>query len=528
MNIQKLTLFFSGFFLVGLMTGCGTDPEVDLATESTTAVTGSSSYIINTDTTYQEVSAVGGIMMKATTPGGTEAIGAFAIEKNSARALATTDSGYVTQEELHAIITLISAEAYIDGNISTINEQVFTKYTEFTVGDYSFTTPAPTTTVDLSNQIVNTLASTTEVLPAGTGITSDEFRMFVTVTSFNQQHYYTVSISPKAEAVFQENFALMTELSSGTNFTTGIDDRVVSQRDNFSGIAATGNKADFLFMIDDSGSMSDNQAALSVAATDFEAAINLVGMDYNIAILTTGAGADGAVVDANVSYDRIVQNVGIIDNNMTMFKQQVDLVVAAGSPIETGIYNSEQALKSGGVLNSTSLKLSREATQMSVVILSDEVSQYSSRAGSSFNSRSNLFVRENILVNSIVDIGLCGDMSFYGPGEDTNGQYDDLSIATGGLVGNICNGGATPNFSAVMQNIVFQAAGVYHLEHRYVKPNSVQVSVDGVLIDTSITDGYMYVEGTNSIAFFGTLPNEGADIEVYYEYPKDIRTFAND
>ena len=527
MSMRQSILFFLSLTLIGFTSGCGVDPEVDLPTTSTKAVTGSSSYIVNPATTYQEVAPIDGITMKATTGGGAEAVAGLAIQRNDTRALATAASGYITTDELHAIIVLIGAEAYIDGNISTINEQVFTKYTEFTVGDYSFSTPAPARTVDLSNAIANTLASTTEVLPVGTGITSTDFRMFVTVTSFNSNYYYTVSISPAADAIFQENFALMTALSSGTNYT-GINERLVSDTNNFSGVAGASNKADFLFMIDDSGSMGDQQTALSVAANDFETAIDLAGMDYNIAVLTTSDGADGNMTGCTTDcYDRIVQSVGIIDNNMTLFKEQVNLIGTSGSPTETGIYNSEQALKTGGLLNTPPFSFPRDNTQLSLIILSDEVSQYSSRAGNSFNASNNLFTANDILVNSIVDIGLCGAASFYGAGEDTNGQYDDLAIATGGLVGNICNGGMTPNFSAVMKNIVFQAAGVYHLSKNFAKPNSIKVSVDGILSTPSIIDGYMYIEGTNSIAFFGTLPAEGADIEVYYEYPKNIDLFSN-
>ena len=528
MSIKQSILFFLSLTFIGFTSGCGVDPEVDLPTKSTKAIAGSSSYIINPAITYQEVAPIDGIMMRATTVGGTDAVAGLAIQKNSVRALAAAENGFVTTGELRSIISLISEQSYIDQNISTINEQVFTKYTEFTVGDYSFVTPAATTTVDLSNQIANTLATTTEVLPVGTGITSTEFRMLVTVTMFNSNFYYTVSISPKADAIFQENFALMTALSSGTNYT-GINERLVSNTNNFSGVAGASNRADFLFMIDDSGSMGDQQTALSVAANDFESAIALAGMDYNIAVLTTSDGADGNSSGCmGDCYDRIVQDVGIIDNNMTMFKEQVNLIGTGGSATETGIYNSEQALKTGGLLNTAPYSFPRDNTQLSLIILSDEISQYDSRAGNSFNASSNIFTSNNILVNSIVDIGLCGAASFYGPGEDTNGQYDDLAIATGGLVGNICNGGMTPNFSAVMKNIVFQAAGVYHLSNNYVKPNSVIVSVDGVLSSPSIIDGYLYIEGTNSIAFFGTLPAEGADVEVYYEYPKNIDLFSND
>jgi len=532
MNLVKwIVISLSTLLISAFITGCGGEPEKDSPANSVKGTTGGSYFIINTALTFEEEPAISGLTFKATTAGGVAAISGVAVEKN-ARALAAAVNGYVTLGELHAVIALISKENYIDGNISTINEQIFTKDPkltkdiEFTVGDYSFSTDTNVTTVSLSNQIANTIAGTNENLSdanVSAYITASSFRMFVTVTSFNSEYYYTVSVSPDDNATFNENFALMTALSSGTNYT-GVNERLVSNIKNFTGVGRTSNTADFLFMIDDSGSMSDQQNALTAAANDFDAALLLAGMNYNIAILTTSDGAQGSGCSSNC-YDRVVKDIGIIDNNITLFKAQIDDINTSGSPNETGIYNSEQALKPGGLLNTAPLSFPRTNTQLSIVILSDEVSQYSSRAGTSFDPSDNIFVSNNILVNTIVDVGLCTN-SFYGPGVDTNGQYDDLAIATGGLVGNICNGEPNPNFSAVMQNIVFQASGVYKLKDNFVKPNSLKVSVNGVFSAPSIKNGYMYIEGTNSIAFFGILPADGAKIEVYYEFPEDKHLFA--
>ncbi|MFT5660153.1 MAG: hypothetical protein ACI9TV_000793 [Sulfurimonas sp.] len=533
MNKKKSIIFTIYIFVASLFFGCGDKPQADLPTDSEKSIVGSSNYIINGATTFEAVTDVKGIVMKATTVGGTESVAGFAIEKNDVRLLADAAGGYVTTEELRAIVEVIKAEDYVNDDFSTINEQFFTKYSEFSVGDYKFSTPQATTALDLSNNMLNTLASTTLTLTAGSGVSATAFRMFVTVTDFNDNYYYTLSISPDTNEtdIFVENLSLMKALSSGTNFT-GLNERLVSTTDTFSGLANNGNQADFLFMIDDSGSMGDQQIALTAAANDFERSINLAGMNYNIAILTTSDGADGVPCTENC-YDRSVNSVGIIDNNITMFKSEVDDINTSGNPTETGIYNSEQALQSTNNGDSTDglllpLGFPRDNTQLSVIILSDEVSQYTYRAAGAFDVTDNLFVRDNILVNSIVDTGLCGTNSFYEEGVDTNGQYDDLANETGGLVGNICNGGDTPDFNAVMQNIVLQAAGAYKLSNRYVKPNSLKVIVDGVESSPSIKNGYIYIEGTNSIAFFGTLPVEGAKIEIYYEYPKDINLFEND
>ncbi|MDF1881170.1 hypothetical protein JHD50_07620 [Sulfurimonas sp. MAG313] len=535
MNIKQLLLFLLSILITGLMSGCGTEPQEDLPTRSTKGLVGSSNYIIkNPETNFVTVAEANGITMNASTAGGIESIGGFAIEKNNARALGAPVDGLITTGELREAIKLIQSAGYT-ADVSTINEQVFSKYTNFTVGDYTITTTSAQSPVSLANQILNTLNTSAIILPNGPGSTSTSFRMFMTVTSFNNRYYYTVSISPSNSAIFEENFALMTALSSGTNYT-GTNERLVSIENPFAGKAGTVNQADFLFVIDDSGSMGDKQDALSTAATDFEAALNLANMNFNLAIITTSDGADGTECNASC-YDRSVLDVNAgIMTDINIFKAQIDTVGTIGSGLETGIYNAEQSLRktangdsSNGLLNSSTFNFPRAQTQLSIIILSDEVSQYPERSGGiAFNPSNNLFLRDGYLVNALVDIGLCGDKSVYQPGADTNGQYDKLAVATGGLVGNICNGGDTPNFSAIMQNIVFQAAGKYKLTKNFAKPNSITVTVNGLESRPSIKQGYMYIEGTNSIAFFGVLPLEGASVNVYFEYPKPINLFDND
>lgn len=531
LNQKILSMLFTGFLIV--LTGCGSDPKADQETNSTKGLVGNSFYLINPSVTNQDVPELQATLMNA---GGTQTVSAFAAQRNNSRVLTQTAGEAITTSELRASIEFLN-NSVPDLNLSTINEQVYSKYSEFTVGDYSFTMPSAQSTTTLTNQILNSLMDTNVSLPAAApgAATATDFRMFMTVASFNGNYYYIVSIS--TNTAFNDNFGLMTALSSGSNFN-GSNERLVSSTENFVGRPGTTNQADFLFVIDDSGSMGDQQAALSTAANDFDNALQLANMDYNIAIITTSEGADGApCTGVNYCYDRSVQNVGIIDNDINTFKTEVVAIDTNGSPTETGIYNAEQSLKKvangdsfDGLLNTAPLSFPRDNTQLSVIILSDEPSQYESRSDDiPFSPTNNLFIRDGILVNAIVDTGLCGADSVNAPGQDPNGQYDDLAIATGGLVGNICRKiNNVPNFSAIMQNIVFQAAGRYRLNFNYVKPNSIIVKVDGVDQPVSIIQGYMFIEGTNSIAFFGTLPAEGSDIEVYYEYPKEIKYFAND
>ena len=92
MHIKKFFVLVINLLLVSFIAGCGSDPEDDLPTDSTKGITGSSNYIVNSATTFQEIAAISGIVMKATTAGGSESIGGFAIEKNNSCLLYTSPS----------------------------------------------------------------------------------------------------------------------------------------------------------------------------------------------------------------------------------------------------------------------------------------------------------------------------------------------------------------------------------------------------------------------------------------------------
>jgi hypothetical protein len=279
--------------------------------------------------------------------------------------------------------------------------------------------------------------------------------------------------------------------------------------------------ADFLFVVDDSGSMSDNQNALAKAAEQFTAEMNTSGIAYRSAIITTGSGAD-----SNGSAISILNRVGIIENNDTLLKKEL-VAGTNGSPIETGIWNAEQVLKEANATAGTpagavtALGMPKKGASLSVIIISDEDSQYTSRSGAvDFNVSDNLFIDRSIRVYSIVS----ADYNYYGTGfdDDNSSQYDDLSIATGGIFSDIDNkdANATLDYSAIMKTIATDAGGTtssFVLAHPAAVINKVTIDGTEVLPDTQ--NGYTYIQSSKAIVFHGTaLPSNGAVIVVEYEY----------
>ena len=260
-------------------------------------------------------------------------------------------------------------------------------------------------------------------------------------------------------------------------------------------------KADFLFVVDNSISMGGEQQAISDAANEFVNAITKSGLDYSIGTITTDsdtlrdANADGGFTTDLVEY-------------------QVDVKPGiSGSFIETGIWFAERALQSqaaGDVVNGTVTDAGypRQDASLSVVILSDEPSQYIYRSGSVvFDPKDNLFVQREYTVHAIIE-----------PEFDEDSQYDDLALETGGSTADI---GDTSTFAVIMNNIAREAGGATSAFVLAETPisSTIEVTVNGVAVANSSSNGWEYNVANNSILFNGTaIPGDGEEVKVEYSY----------
>jgi len=252
------------------------------------------------------------------------------------------------------------------------------------------------------------------------------------------------------------------------------------------------NKVDFLFVVDNSASMNSHQNNVRQAAQDFATSLANSNLDYHIGIITTD--------NSNLV------GGGFIDNNITEFEQRV-MVGTNGSPTETGIYESEQALMSTayGDDHNGSVTLSgypRQGAHLNVIILTDERSQYTSRSNHTFDVNHNLFVDRGYTVYGIIN-------------QRSAGQYSELIQVTGGSEAPI----ASTDYSGLMSSIATDSGSVasgYRLSHAGTIDN---VKVDGVYVQRNSADGWTYDAGTNVLLFHGNaVPQVNANIEVNYEY----------
>lgn len=295
-------------------------------------------------------------------------------------------------------------------------------------------------------------------------------------------------------------YASVSQGITSTSSVSNKGDVILSGGERFSAKGST-DKADFLFVIDNSGSMSDDQDAISTAVDAFVNAITTSGLDAEFATITTDS---SELIDSNA------------DGGFTASIEELKADVkpgTGGSATESGIYHAEQALfdtalgdaQSGSVVTAG---YPRADASVSVIMLSDESDQYSRYAGNStaFDLANNLFIDRNYQVYSIVK-------------DDYRGEdYIELSNNTAGSYADIDN---LQVFDTIMEKIALNAGSASSritLAQPIIR-NTLEVRVEGNPVNESSVNGWQYNEGLRTLAFFGAAkPQAGDQISVSYRY----------
>ncbi|GEM_PF-3144381 len=539
--------------VAGLLIGCGgggtddddhpettnpgtTDPGTTNPGTVSTVDLGGTTYLVPKGTTAKEVDINGSKEMMISS-GNKQEVGGFV---HQVRGTATPKSSDAltnakrVEKGVQTVYSALSADTTTISSISLLSSQSYQTPYSFTLASYSIQTINSEYPLDLAAKIVNIMnggAGNSGISIADPSAPQDtDFRLLLLYGEYQGSMFYIAGVVPSSQYA-QYATVLTTIINAARVSPTGTTLQNTSQ--SFTVSTGSGN-ADFLFVVDDSGSMGDDQDALSKAADQFTAEMQGSGVAYRTAIITTGDGATEQNLSNASEYGayKVLKAYGIIENNASRFKEQLVQGIN-GSWTETGIWNAEQALQIAGERNATGngvltqLGMPESNASLSVVIISDEPSQYPSRStgGVEFNVSDNLFVDRDITVFAIVDPGY--NYSTSGIFDEYNqSQYDDLATITGGAISDIrntkteANGSVVLDYSYIMHKIAVEAGGAsssFVLTHPAASISAV--SVNGTVIQHDTTNGYTYVQSSQSIVFHGTaVPPNGASIVVTYEY----------
>lgn len=309
----------------------------------------------------------------------------------------------------------------------------------------------------------------------------------------------------------------LTDLLTDPNNAVERGTELADQADTFEGTGG-GGVADFLFVVDNSGSMSTAQTSLANAASAFSSVLNGSGLDFQLGVITTDSSdlRGGGFTDATTTFEEVVNNLG-----------------TQGSNSESGIFHAEEALESGGSADNAGFP--REDAQMSVVMISDEADQYTSYSGGAeFDTSSNLFLDNGYIVHAIVDTEptiSAFDSEFDNP--NYGETYIELANNTGGSRAPIITWDDDgqrqerdeADFTQIMTAIAQKAGGAasqFTLTETPV-PSTISVTNEGTAVARDSADGWTYNSSANAVVFNGTeIPDSGDTIEVSYKYADDV------
>jgi hypothetical protein len=364
---------------------------------------------------------------------------------------------------------VITANNQISSNVIGTNPDCSAVYV------LSVTTNTSLTVTGLSNHLIEEIGKTIpggtiSNLPVATGSQdpTTAFRVVLQAT-YSTTGNELVGVAVSRESDYASNAALIASLLDGTNINpTGSTN--TNKTDMF--VATADPKVDFVWVVDNSGSMSEEQASVVSNAGTFFTKLGTKHLDFRLGVIATGStGSNNCEMNAqNPAWALWGTGWTTAANGSTAFSNNVSSVGLSGCGTdETGIFFMERSL--GVHTGVTATVVPRSGAKLIFVILSDEGDGYTTMANKSganapsttFNTASNTFVTNGYKVYSIIGLnsstnqpGTCsGSGTSASNGNNSDTKYYNLATATGGSSGTICS----TDYSALLDNIATQAAG---------------------------------------------------------------------
>lgn len=281
-------------------------------------------------------------------------------------------------------------------------------------------------------------------------------------------------------------------------------------------VQTTAAEVDVLFVIDNSGSMADNQQKLADNFPEFMKEFDGSGLDYHIGIITTDM--DYAIQPGSMGVLRTVDESGKkwIDET---FADPVDVFSRAakvgdqGSGDERGREACYTALEIKG--NAENAGFLREEAGLHITVVSDE----------NDSSKANPITKEEFIdyLNSLREdpelVSFNSIVTLEGgpfPGLTSGQAYLDVTNAVGGLKRDI----ARDEWSDMLGELGLQAIGLkaeYFLSQLPVEGTiEVKVIEDGITFVYDEGTEWTYDEERNSVTFVDFVPPELAEVLITY------------
>jgi len=434
---------------------------------------------------------------------------------------------------------VITANNQISSNVIGTNPDCSAVYI------LAVTTNTNMTVTQLSNHLIEEIGKTVpggtiSNLPVSAGSESPTmtFRVVLQAT-YSSTGSELVGVGVSREADYANNAALLGSLLDGTNINpTGSTN--TAKTDTFT--AAGDPKVDFVWVVDNSQSMTEEQQTVKDNAATFFTKLSEKRLDFRLGVIATGsnggdsdkctlapAGSKGwELWGTSQDTTRWVYktDTGASDT----FKNNVGSVGIAGCGSETSIFHAQRALGAGPSPVAATIT-PRSGAKLIFVALTDEGEFYSA-LDNTWNGKTTkaAYIADNIFVtNNYRWYGIMGLNGSNQPGACTAGALEgksnsgtdtalyELINATGGSAATIC----ATSYAAILDNIATQAAGsasIYVLTKTPIS-STIVVKKNGTVVTQDATNGWAYNAATKTIVFSGTAyPTAGDTITVEYQW----------
>ncbi len=258
------------------------------------------------------------------------------------------------------------------------------------------------------------------------------------------------------------------------------------------------NETDILFVVDNSGSMSQEQTNLAVNFSSFVQIVEALDVEYRLGVTSTDASTC-----ANLAGSTPIVTPSTPDPTGT-FATNVDLGTG-GSPTEQGLLCGQTALS-----NPANDQFLRDAAGLRVMFVSDENDFSPAGVSDYVQYYQSLKERPEDAILSDISGGLAGCTGAGGQAF-TAARYVAASVATGGISASICDS----NWVATLSSLAWLSQSVpdtFELSRSPVE-DSIEVRINGA----GIYVGWTYNSALQAIVFDGShVPENGDEIEIEY------------
>lgn len=332
------------------------------------------------------------------------------------------------------------------------------------------------------------------------------------------------------------------------------DISILSDTNIFYQSNAVNNKLDILWMMDSSGSMSEEQQNLADNFSAFISDFVTKGYDYNIAVAATDAwryeynpGSYSNLVrfrDGNTYTSGTTDNSGVYlistltANVIPTFTKNIK-VGTTGSGDERAFDSIKQSLNSSV---NAGYNFRRNDAFLAVIIISDEEDFSRSNAtvdGCTGDPLPTACQEQNLrTVDSYVSyldgytsstptdrkysvnaIGVF-DQACLDANPSSGGhmglRYADIASKTNGVLGSICDTNFSQNLEDIQSRIA-ELSTQFRLSRTPIE-SSIVVIINGLNIPQNTTNGWTYNSTNNSVVFHGTaVPPQGASVQITFD-----------